>query len=225
MSTDKPAISGDALPGLFASAFEYLVDTGQRSVLFLDVMRQRGHAIPRAHGRDRASCPQLCRRIDHRRQNAAAAGQLRARARHSAKRGGDRCQAPSVRGDRPSCRSRAGHRRIQGGQRDRRRDEGRPSLLLHRLPARTDARPDDRGHRKGRGGLHRKSHRLASGRRRQAMRDRQLPGRLGGHDPGLAAAGTVWPDHHRRRAVVLLGRRSRQEPDALFGRPARAEAG
>src|SRR6266852_2737943 len=42
MSTDKPAISGDSLPGLFASAFEYLVDTGQRSVLFLDVMRQRG---------------------------------------------------------------------------------------------------------------------------------------------------------------------------------------
>ena len=41
-STDKPTITGDALPGLFASAFEYLVDTGQRSVLFLDVMRQRG---------------------------------------------------------------------------------------------------------------------------------------------------------------------------------------
>src|SRR5713226_1674697 len=42
MSIDKPSISGDSLPGLFASAFEYLVDTGQRSVLFLDVMRQRG---------------------------------------------------------------------------------------------------------------------------------------------------------------------------------------
>ena len=41
-STDKPAITGDALSGLFASAFEYLVDTGQRSVLFLDVMRKRG---------------------------------------------------------------------------------------------------------------------------------------------------------------------------------------
>jgi pimeloyl-ACP methyl ester carboxylesterase len=41
-STDKPTVTGDALPGLFASAFEYLVDTGQRSVLFLDVMRQRG---------------------------------------------------------------------------------------------------------------------------------------------------------------------------------------
>jgi hypothetical protein len=42
MSTDKPAVSEDALPGLFASTFEYLVDTEQRSVLFLDVMRQRG---------------------------------------------------------------------------------------------------------------------------------------------------------------------------------------
>jgi Protein of unknown function (DUF3141) len=42
VSTDKAAISGDASPGLFASALEYLVDTGQRSVLFLDVMRQRG---------------------------------------------------------------------------------------------------------------------------------------------------------------------------------------
>src|SRR3984893_32959 len=42
MSVDQTTISGDALPGLFASAFEYLVDTGQRSVLFLDVMRQRG---------------------------------------------------------------------------------------------------------------------------------------------------------------------------------------
>jgi hypothetical protein len=41
-STDKPAISGVPLPGLLASAFEYLVDTGQRNVLFLDVMRKRG---------------------------------------------------------------------------------------------------------------------------------------------------------------------------------------
>src|SRR3979409_1518904 len=40
--SDKPAVSGDASPGLFASALEYLVDSGQRSVLFLDVMRQRG---------------------------------------------------------------------------------------------------------------------------------------------------------------------------------------
>jgi hypothetical protein len=42
MPTHKPAISGDAPPSFFASAFEYLVDSGQRSVLFLDVMRKRG---------------------------------------------------------------------------------------------------------------------------------------------------------------------------------------
>jgi len=42
MSTDKPAISRGNQPGIFASAFEYLVDTGQRNVLFLDVMRRRG---------------------------------------------------------------------------------------------------------------------------------------------------------------------------------------
>src|SRR5215211_6069720 len=42
MFTGMPAISGDALSGPFSSAFEYLVDRGQRNVLFLDVMRQRG---------------------------------------------------------------------------------------------------------------------------------------------------------------------------------------
>jgi hypothetical protein len=39
---NKPMISGDAMSGLVASAMEYMVDTGQRSVLFLDVMRRRG---------------------------------------------------------------------------------------------------------------------------------------------------------------------------------------
>jgi pimeloyl-ACP methyl ester carboxylesterase len=37
-----PAISVDAMSGLVASAMEYMVDTGQRTVLFLDIMRQRG---------------------------------------------------------------------------------------------------------------------------------------------------------------------------------------
>jgi hypothetical protein len=42
MSTDKLRVSGDALTGLVASAVEYMVDAGQRNVLFLDIMRQRG---------------------------------------------------------------------------------------------------------------------------------------------------------------------------------------
>jgi hypothetical protein len=40
--TEQPATSRDAPPSLFASAFEYLVDSGQRSILFLDVIRRRG---------------------------------------------------------------------------------------------------------------------------------------------------------------------------------------
>src|SRR5580704_11588690 len=39
---EKPELPRNAMPGLFASALEYLVDAGQRSVLFMDVMRQRG---------------------------------------------------------------------------------------------------------------------------------------------------------------------------------------
>src|SRR3569832_2064521 len=42
MMTEKPANPGEALPGIFASALEYLVDSGQRSILFLDVLRRRG---------------------------------------------------------------------------------------------------------------------------------------------------------------------------------------
>ena len=42
MSTDKLTVPGGALSGLVASAVEYMVDAGQRSALFLDVLRQRG---------------------------------------------------------------------------------------------------------------------------------------------------------------------------------------
>jgi len=36
--TEKPANPGEAAPGILASAFEYLIDSGQRSVLFMDVL-------------------------------------------------------------------------------------------------------------------------------------------------------------------------------------------
>jgi hypothetical protein len=42
MPMDTPMISGDAMSGLVTSAMEYMVDSGQRTVLFLDVMRRRG---------------------------------------------------------------------------------------------------------------------------------------------------------------------------------------
>jgi len=42
MSTEIPALPGGAMSGVVASAVEYMVDAGQRSILFLDVMRRRG---------------------------------------------------------------------------------------------------------------------------------------------------------------------------------------
>src|ERR1043166_8318116 len=42
MSLDKPELPGGAMSGLVANAVEYMLDAGQRSVLFLDIMRQRG---------------------------------------------------------------------------------------------------------------------------------------------------------------------------------------
>ncbi|KWV60453.1 hypothetical protein AS156_29165 [Bradyrhizobium macuxiense] len=42
MAMDRTTPSGDPVSGLVASAVEYMTDVGQRSVLFLDVLRQRG---------------------------------------------------------------------------------------------------------------------------------------------------------------------------------------
>src|SRR5207344_2227751 len=42
MSLDKTELPGGPMSGLVANAVEYMVDAGQRSVLFLDVMRRRG---------------------------------------------------------------------------------------------------------------------------------------------------------------------------------------
>ena len=42
MTNDKQQTSSGALPNFLGAALEYMVDAGQRSVLFMDVMRQRG---------------------------------------------------------------------------------------------------------------------------------------------------------------------------------------
>src|SRR3954464_3873704 len=42
MSMNNAALPDSAMSGLVASAVEYMMDAGQRSVLFLDIMRQRG---------------------------------------------------------------------------------------------------------------------------------------------------------------------------------------
>ena len=42
MSLEKLELPGGAMSGLVASAVEYMIDAGQRTALFLDIMRQRG---------------------------------------------------------------------------------------------------------------------------------------------------------------------------------------
>src|SRR3954452_9671853 len=42
MSIESPNLPGGPLAGAVVSAVEYMIDAGQRSMLFLDVMRQRG---------------------------------------------------------------------------------------------------------------------------------------------------------------------------------------
>ena len=69
--------------------------------------------------------------------------------------------------------------------------------------------------------VHAQGERAASGRGRQAVRHRQLPGRLGADDARRARAEARRPDPARRLADLLLGGRRRQEPDALLGRTAR----
>ena len=88
-----------------------------------------------------------------------AAGQLRARPRHSAARHRRSTRRGAVRDHRPARRPRPRHRRLQVRQRNRRRAQGRPSVLFHRVLARADARPDHRGHRARRSDLPRKGHR------------------------------------------------------------------
>src|SRR5258706_9227914 len=48
MPMNNATLPGGPMSGLVASAMEYMVDTGQRSVLFLDIMRRRGDQY-RAH--------------------------------------------------------------------------------------------------------------------------------------------------------------------------------
>ena len=128
----------------------------------------------------------------------------------------------ALRRRRSARRPRAGHRRLQGRQRDRRGDAGRPSLLLRRLPARPRARPDDRGRGARQARLPR------GGRRAATRRPRASRSSIGNCQAGWAVLiarrdppRALRADHGRRLAALLLGRRPRQGADALLRRAAR----
>ena len=189
-------------------AWAYWIDACQRGVLFLDVLQQRSE---RYHEHAAKAAPHVlkfgCELVMDGRKLPRPVNYVLVRIvppeRHR-----DRRKQASIRHRRSARRARPRHWRLQAAERDRRRPQGRASLLLHRVPARARARADDRGHRARRGRVSRARDRAPSGSRGQARGDRQLPGRLGGHAARGHEARAVRPDHRRRLAAVLLGRRA-----------------
>ena len=174
-----------SLPVLAQQATDYWIDAAQRTVLFWDVLRQRGDEY------DRSSRPRplphvlsfdvelvLDGRTLRGRSTTCWCGSCRRKASRSTRTSvpsswSTRAPAtgPASAASRPTAKSAW-------------RMQRRPSLLLRRLPP--DPMPgqtiEDVMPR--RGGLPREGHRAASRGRGQALRHRQLPGRLGGDDAG-----------------------------------------
>ena len=189
-------------------------------------MRQRGNQYREHLAEIAPHVLELRGRAGHRRPHARAAGQLRAR-RASFRRRASR----SIRsGARSSSSIRApGTARASAASRPTARSAsrlkaGHPCYFVGFLP---DPMPGQtiEDIARAEAVFLEKVIALASRGRRQAVRDRQLPGRLGGDDPRGDAARAVRPDHHRRLAAVLLGRRARQKSDALLAAACSAAAG
>ncbi len=139
----------------------YQIDFGQRSVLFWDTLRQSRQSVAGARGRGQAAGARVQVRADRRCAQLRASRELRAGADHPAAWRRDRRRQAAVRHRRSARRPRAGHRRLQGGLRSRRRAEGGPSGLFRHLLSGSRARADARGH-------HRRGSRVHPHRRRAA---------------------------------------------------------
>ena len=226
MSTSQtsPASTSAFAPfGVFAPAMEYMVDAAQRSVLFWDVMRQRGNQY-REHLAETA--PHV---LDYEVELVIDGRTLDRPVNYCLVRivppAGveiDPTRRPFVVVD-----PRAGHGPGIGGFKADSEigvafKAGHPCYFVGFLP---DPMPGQTIEDVARAEavFLEKVIALHPAGRRQALRDRQLPGRLGGHDARRHPPGAVRPDHHRRLAAVLLGGRARQESDALQRRPARRQ--
>ena len=143
-----------------------------------------------------------------------AAVQLHAAADPAARRHHHRPDQAALHHHRPACQARSRDRRVQDRQPGGRRTGRRPSGLFRRLPARSASRPDDRRRHARRGGVRARGDTPAP-RRAQALRHRQLPGRLGDAAARRDQPRPDRPDRAQRRADRTLGRRGRRQPDAL----------
>ena len=202
-----------------AGAFsEYMKDCGQRWVLFLDTLCQRGDACI---AREKEGFkPVLAfdydmiidgRKLD-RPVNYALVRIHPPAGNDAAARG-----RPALGHHRSARRARQRHRRLQKQVRGRRRLTGWASGLFRHLLSRARAGPDAGGRMRGRSGVHAGGPRAPSAQP-EAAGHRQLPGRLGGHDSRRHASRSDGPDRDRRRAAVLLGGRERPQSVPLFRR-------
>ena len=185
-------------------------------VLFSDVMRQRGNQYREHLAADRAECARATRRNwswtaagSNGRSTTYWCASFRLRASRSIRRSGP--SSSSIRAPDTVRASAASRPTARSASRFK---AGHPCYFIGFLP---DPMPGQtiEDIARAEAVFLEKVIALHPACRRQAVRDRQLPGRLGGHDAGRDAARTVRPDHHRRRAAVLLAGRARQISDAL----------
>ena len=211
-----------ALPGiqLVQQAFDYWTDAWQRSVLFLDVLRQRGNNYL-----ERAA-EQVPNVLRFRFELVMDGRDLPRPVNYGLVRivppagTADRPAKAAIHRLRPARRTWPRHRRHEARQRDRRRARaGHPCYFVGFLPDPCRARPS----------------RMSAGPRRCSSRRwarchpeaEGKPVLIGNCQAGWQImmmsgdpAGSRRPDPAGRLAAFLLGRRPRQEPDALSRRRA-----
>ena len=212
-----------ASPGNFITSWlEYAIDSYQRSVLSLELLRERGNEQAEITSRPMATVLHFDHDSDHERKFAAATDQLFSFAYHSAAGNADRSAQASYRYHRSPRGSRPRCRRFQSAKRDRRRSRRGPPSVLHRLWLGARARPAVSRRRRGANKVLRTRGRTASGRL-TPLRHWQLSSRLSNLDGRRSAAGPLRAVPDCRFTDVVLARRARKEPDALHRRLARRQ--
>ena len=221
MSIENLNLSGGPMSGFVASAVEYMVDAGQRSVLFLDVMRRRGDQYREHVAQTAPHVLQYAAEliIDGRKLDEPVNYAL---VRIIPPKGVeiDPERRPFIVID-----PRAGHGPGIGGFKADSEigvamKAGHPCYFVGFLPEPMPGQTIERIARAEALFIEKviSLHPDADGK----------PCVIGNCQAGwavmilaVAAAGAVRTAHHRRCAARLLGRRARQISDALFGRPAR----
>ena len=194
MSTDHQQISAST----FGPAFEYMMDAAQRGVLFWDVMRQRGGQY-----RDHLSetVPHV---LDYKAELVMDGRTLKRPVNYFlvADRSAEGVEIDPTRRPFVVVDPRAGHGPGIGGFKADSEigvalKAGHPCYFIGFLPEPMPGQTIEDIAR-AEADFPRKGHCAAPRRRRQALRDRQLPGRLGDDDACGNPSGAVRADHRRR---------------------------